>query len=118
MWVDPDVDRAAVELADLAQRFKRLEAYAHVKGRPDKRHAMALVIGQSGRLEPLHAHFDVTDLDQEDVDTLLRKMQDALSGEERPNVILAALVELSAQYLSTAPAGVSETSANGKELAS
>ena len=118
MWVDPDVDRAAVELADLAQRFKRLEAYAHVKGRPDKRHAMALVIGRSGRPEPLHAHFDVADLDQERIDTLLLKMQDALSGEERPNVILAALVELSAQYLSAAPAGESETSANGKELAS
>ena len=73
---------------------------------------------RSGRPEPLHAHFDVTDLDQEGVDTLLRKMQDALSGEERPNVILAALVELSAQYLSAAPAGESETSANGKELAS
>ena len=118
MWVDPDVDRAAVELADLAQRFKRLEAYAHVKGRPDKRHAMALVIGRSGRPEPLHAHFDVADLDQEGIDTLLLKMQDALVGEERPNVILAALVELSAQYLSAASSGESETSANGKELAS
>ena len=118
MWVDPDVDRATVELAELAQRFKRLEAYAHVKGRPDGRHAMALVVGQSGKPKPLHAHFDVTDLDQERIDTLLLKMQDALSGEERPNVILAALVELSAQYLSTTPDGDAETSANGKELAS
>ena len=49
-WVDPDFDRATVELADLAQRFKRLEAYAHVKGRPDKRHAIALVVGNEWRV--------------------------------------------------------------------
>ena len=119
-WVDPDVDRAAVELADLAQRFKRLEAYAHVKGRPDKRHAMAVVVGTSGQPEPLHGHFDVTELDREDVDKVLEKMKDALefSGEARRNIILAALIELSAQYLVPATAGDPGTSANGKEQTS
>ena len=33
-WVDADVDQAAVELADLAQRFIHIEAFARVKGRP------------------------------------------------------------------------------------
>ena len=47
-WVDPDVDRAAVELAELAQRFIRAEAFARVKGRQDKRHAMAVVVGMDG----------------------------------------------------------------------
>ena len=45
-WVDPDVDRAAVELADLAQRFKRLSK--HMPTSRDgqiSRHAMAVVIG-------------------------------------------------------------------------
>ena len=32
-WVDADIDRATVELADMAQRFMRLESFAHVKGR-------------------------------------------------------------------------------------
>ena len=32
-WVDPDIDRATVELADMAQQFVRAEAFAHVKGR-------------------------------------------------------------------------------------
>ena len=27
-WVDPDIDRATVELANMAQRFIRAEAYA------------------------------------------------------------------------------------------
>ena len=118
-WVDPDVDRAAVELADLAQRFKRLEAYAHVKGRPDRRHAMAVVVGARGLTEPLHSQFDVKDVDREDVDKVLGKMKNALefSGEARRNIILAALVELSAPFLVSATASDSETSANGKEQA-
>ena len=48
-WVDPDLDQAAVELADMAQKFLRAETYARVKGRPDKRQAMAVVIGLDGR---------------------------------------------------------------------
>ena len=50
----------------------------------------------------------------------LRKMKDALefSGEARRNIILAALAELSAQFLVAATASDSETSANGKEQAS
>ena len=119
-WVDPDVDRAAVELADLGQRFKRLEAYAHVKGRPDRRHAMAVVVGTGGQPEPLHGHFDVTELEREDVDNLLERMRDTLeySGEARRNIILAALTELSAQYLVPTTSDDPATSANGKEQAS
>ena len=41
-WVDPDLDQAAIELADMAQKFLRTETYARVKGRPDKRQAMAV----------------------------------------------------------------------------
>ena len=103
-WVDPDCDRAAVELADLAQRFTRLEAYAHVKGRPDKRHAMALVVGNNGGSEPLLGYFDVTNQDSEGIADLVAKMREVLatSREERRNVILAALSELSAEYLNPA----------------
>ena len=105
-WVDPDFDRAAVELADLAQRFTRLEAYAHVKGRPDKRHAMALVVGINGGSEPLLGYFDVTNQDSQGVADLVVRMREVLatSGEERRNVILAALSELSAAYLDPAEA--------------
>ena len=61
-WVDLDVDRASVELAELAQRFVRVEAYAHVKGRPDKRHAMAVVVGIGGCSKLVHDEFDVTEM--------------------------------------------------------
>ena len=36
-WVDPDIDRAAVELAEMAQRFVRAESFARVKGTPGQK---------------------------------------------------------------------------------
>ena len=102
-WVDPDADMAAVELADLAQRFNRVEAYAHVKGRPDRRHAIAVVVGTSGRPEPSYDYFEVTDLERQGVNDLISRVEEVLenSGEERRNIVLAALAELGARYIGT-----------------
>ncbi len=100
-WVDADIDQATVDLADMAQRFMRVESYAHVKGRPDKRHSMAVTVGFSGRPETVHHEFDISSLDLPQVEALISRMKEALqdTGEERRNVILAALAELSAPYL-------------------
>ena len=100
-WVDADIDRAMMELADMAQKFIRAEMFARVKDRSDKRHAMAVVVGMSGRPTPIHDEFDITDRQRGEVDALIDKVDEALqtSGEKRRNVILAALAELSAQYL-------------------
>ena len=119
-WVDPDYDRATVEVADLAQQFKRLEAFAHVKGRPDRRHAIALVVGTNGRSEPLHGYFDVAEVDQKGVADLVMRMKGALasSGEDRQNIILAALSELSVEYLQPAAGAESDVHIAEKELAS
>src|SRR5690606_37334758 len=94
-WVDPDIDKAMVELSDMAQRFNRAESFARVKGRADKRHAMAVVVGVNGRPTPISGEFDITDAERERVDALVSQMEDTLSsvkGQER-NVILAALAE-------------------------
>ena len=100
-WIDPDIDRASVELAELAQQFLRAEAFARVKGRPDKRHAMAVVVGMGGQPKLVHDEFEITDLDQPEVRALIECVDAALrdNGQERRNIILAALAELSAQYL-------------------
>ena len=100
-WVDPDVDKAMVELADMAQRFVRVEAYAHVKGRKDSRQAMAVVVGLAGTLVPLQGEFDISGREHQSVESLVEAVASALrgSGEERRNVVLAALAEVSARYL-------------------
>ena len=101
-WVDTDIDSATVELAEMAQRFLRAESFAHVKGRDDKRHSMAVTVGMSGRPATLWKEFDVNYLERPEVEALVGQLKDVLesAGEDRRNVILAALAELSAQYLS------------------
>ena len=100
-WVDADVDRATVELADLAQRFLRVEAFARVKGRTSKRHAIAVVVGIGERPAPYHDDFEIGDLERAEVDTLVARLDKTLGdgGQGRRNVIVAALAELSARYL-------------------
>ena len=100
-WVDPDLDRAAIALADMAQKFLRAETYARVKGRPDKRQAMAVVIGMDGRPAPLLEEFDIADSDRAAVNALVERIAAALEDTDtsRHSIILAALAELSSRYM-------------------
>ncbi|MCY3994471.1 MAG: hypothetical protein OXF50_24825 [Caldilineaceae bacterium] len=100
-WVDSDIDRAAVALAEMAQQFNHLESYAHVKGRSDKRHAMAVTVGMNGQRATVQDVFDVTDLEHAEVGRLIERLEKTLEecGEQRRNIILAALAELSARFL-------------------
>lgn len=114
-WVDPDLDRAMVDVADMAQKFLRAETFARVKGRPEKRHAMAVVIGIEGRPAPLLEEFHVADSDREAIEALIERVAAALeeSDTTRRSIILAALAELSARYM----AEPSKPKANGRKRA-
>ena len=105
-WVDVDIDRTTVELAEMAQKFMRAESFSHVKGRSNKRHSMAVTVGIGGRPATVHDEFDVNSLERPEVDDLASKLKETLktTGEERRNVILAALAEISALYLDPAEA--------------
>jgi hypothetical protein len=100
-WVDPDLDRAAIEIADIAQKFLRAETFARVKGRPEKRHAMAVVIGMKGHPTPILEEFDIADADRATVNDLVRRMAAALDKADvsRRTITLAALAELSTRYM-------------------
>lgn len=100
-WVDADLDKANLELAAISQQFIRAEAFARVKGRPDKRQAMAVVVGIGGRPTPVSGEFEVTDTDRADVETVIHHVDSALKTADRSkrNIILAALAEISARYL-------------------
>ena len=104
-WVDPDLDNAAIELADMAQKFLRAETYARVKGRVDKRQAMAVVISVDSRPAPILEEFDVAESDRPSVNDLVRRVTAALEETDtsRHSIILAALSEVSTRYMRTTP---------------
>ena len=103
-WVDPDLDRAMVNIAELAQNFLRVETFTRVKGRAEKRHAMAVVIGIDGRPAPLLEEFQVGDADRDAIDDLLGHLEAALAGAgpDGRDIVLAALAELCARYMEPA----------------
>ena len=113
-WVDQDIDKAMVELADMSQKFVRVEAFAHVRGREDNRHAIAVVVGLGGNSNPIRGEFDVTSQDREAVEFVMKAVNSALhdTGENRRNVLLAALAEVSAAHLKNR--SVSSVGAVGK----
>ncbi|MCY4522846.1 MAG: hypothetical protein OXC13_18980 [Caldilineaceae bacterium] len=100
-WTDHDVDHAAVVLASMAQEFVRSEAFAHVKGRADKRHAMAVVVGMDGLSNIAHNEFDVTDADRPLIEALSAQIEEVLdcNGDSRDNIILAALAKVSVRHM-------------------
>ncbi|WP_431065459.1 ATP-binding protein [Methylotuvimicrobium sp.] len=100
-WVDPDMDRASIELADMAQKFLRAETFTRIKGRPEKRQALAVVVGMEGRPAPLLEEFDVIDSDREAINDLIGRVSKALDAVDttKRSIILAALAELSARYM-------------------
>jgi len=100
-WVDPDVDRAALELASISQKFLRAETFARVQGRPENRQAMAVMIGRKGRPSPVTQEFAVSASDRLQVEDLISKLRSTVkqSGIAKQNIILAALAELSARCI-------------------
>lgn len=102
-WTDPDLDKAAVEITDFAQKFIRAENFARVKGRVDKRHAMAVVVGINGRPAPLHAEFEVTDAERAGIEEIIASVESVIDagGEKKHRLVLAALAELSSRYMNT-----------------
>jgi len=108
-WIDVTLEKARVNIAEMAQKFLRAESFARVKGRVDKRHALAVIVGIDGRPTPVRGEFAVTDKERPQIENLIKKLQKTLqSSKDTPrNQILAALAELSAHYL--------QQDVNGKE---
>ena len=97
-WVDRDIDQARIEIAALAQEFVKAEGLAHVKGRGDRRHALALYFGDPTRPSPVTPEFDIAIHQQAEVTRLVAMLSAALAeaGASR-NVALAALAELGSE---------------------
>lgn len=95
VWTDSDVDRATIELADLAQRFNKAEAYARVKGRPNGRHAVAFVIGLDHNPQLISYEFEIDESDRPTVSKLAREVQEMLERHDtREEVLLSVLAKV------------------------
>ena len=100
-WIDLDFDRATVAIAEFSQQFNKSEAYARVKGRVDKRHSVAVVVGLSGKPVPYMEEFDISDHETQRVKDITDLVNELLTKKAEPNsqIILAALAEISAEYI-------------------
>jgi hypothetical protein len=97
-WVDRDIDQARIEIAALAQEFVKAEGLAHVKGRRDRRHAMALYFGDPTRPAPITPEFDIAIDQQPEVDFLVSALRAVLAKNHTSrDVALAALAELGSE---------------------
>lgn len=95
-WVDLDVDRAAIEVAELSQKFLRVETLARVKGRKEKRHAFAIVVGSNNQPRSVIEEFQIADSDRRELSEVVDTLDKALDkmGTRKRNIVLAALAEL------------------------
>ena len=100
-WNDSDRERARVGIAELAGAFLKLETMARVKGRKDRRQAIAVVVGHDRAPLPLFSEFEVSDADRKDINAIATAVDAALANadQKRREVILAALAEVTSRYL-------------------
>lgn len=100
-WNDGDRDRAAVGLAELATTFLKTETLARVKGRKDRRHALAVVVSKANMPHSLFREFEIADVDRQDVERLADSLDQTLSEADHQSreIILAALIEVTSKYL-------------------
>ena len=104
LWVDSDIEKARLEIAVSSRRFKRDETFAHVAGRKDKRHSLAVVVSQEGVDHQVMGYSDFSDKDRLYIDKLKKKILADLSSDKQKlskSYIAAALAELSMEYLET-----------------
>ncbi len=90
-WIDIDIDKARVRIAELATQFLRAEAIARVKNRKDTRHAVALVIGDNGSQEPINHDFSLSETELKKAKLLSEMIGGQLAKESNEEIAIAAL---------------------------
>ena len=101
-WVDRDLDAARIRLASLAQQFNRAEAFARVKGRLDRRHAIAFVAGMAGTPHTLSHEFNISTEEARTARQVAGQLECVLQeAGVGSDIALAALVQVGTALLNT-----------------
>ena len=100
-WIDIDVSRARLRVAELSQQFNHVEAYGRVLNREDYRHAVAFTVGLNGTPRTYVSEFTVKKSQQKVISNLEKKLSEVLSVEENlsDDLVLAALANIGAKIL-------------------
>lgn len=106
-WIDKDVERATIELASLCRGFKRAELFSHLKGKKSHRHSVAVISSFAGEDAINEASFEFLESDQAAIDQLKKTLDHTLNkaldkgsnNPNRPELVLAALAQLSEIYI-------------------
>ena len=93
-WSDMDPSQAALELAELALRFRQAEMLARVQGREPTQHAVAVVFGTGEAGRTVMKSFNVPDSERVEVGELAEKVISMLKGYGlEGELLLATLAE-------------------------
>ena len=93
-WSDMDPSQAALELAELALRFRQTEMLARVQGREPTQHAVAVVFGTGEAGRTVMKSFTVPETERVEVGELAEKVISMLKGFGLDGeLLLAALAE-------------------------
>lgn len=100
-WIDLDVNRARLRVAELAHQFNHNEAYGRVHNREDYRQAVAFMVGIDGKPRTFVKEFTVKQPQQKQVKDLEAQIKSAVMKHRTlsADLILAALANVGAQIL-------------------
>lgn len=98
-WIDLDIENAKKEILNLCTEFKKAELYTKVKNRPASRQAVAFIAGIGNKAEVIEGEFDLLTDMQADVSDLKNKIKNVVKSTKNKNILLAALTEVSIEYL-------------------
>ncbi len=100
-WIDLDVNRAKLRIAELSQQFNHIEAYGRVHNREDYRQAVAFMVGLTGKPKTYAHEFTVKQDQQKDVVKIEGIIRSSLNGHNKsnPELLLAALASIGAEIV-------------------
>lgn len=100
-WIDLDVNRAKLRIAELAQQFNHIEAFGRVNNREDFRQAVAFMVGLDDRPQTYVREFTVKNTEKENIEQLEAQLTNVLSVymDQDPEIALAALANLGARII-------------------
>ncbi len=103
-WIDLDVNRAKLRIAELANKFNHIEAYGRVHNREDYRQAVAFMVGLNGKPKTYVHEFTVKRTEQKSIQELEDKIKKVINGHSNKDteMLLAALASIGADILEKA----------------